>query len=156
MRQYLNFVSYFSIIQRIKEDYKNSKTSALCLYLNSIDEALSSSQHLELSTTPNSMEYNYNYNYNTWAGIPPNPTLYPNPSSLTMTDLDQSVPQNPNPSLIFGYGHFNGATSSVEATTVYYQDPNVVRLLGSNGPFRLGEVSCNTTVVNYLLSIEHP
>ncbi|XP_055804613.1 uncharacterized protein LOC129873524 [Solanum dulcamara] len=83
----------------------------------------------------------YNYNYNTWAGIPPSPTLYPNPSSLTMTDLDQSVPQNPNPSLVFGYGHFNGATSSVEATMVYYQDPNVVRLLGSNGPFRLGEVA---------------
>ncbi|XP_015158918.1 uncharacterized protein [Solanum tuberosum] len=92
------------------------------------------------------------YNYNSWAGVPPNPALYPNPSPPVMTNSDQSVPQNPNPSsyalgyggghefqgkcLVYRYGQIDGATSSVEATQVYYQDPNVVRLLGSNGPFR--------------------
>ncbi|CAN4090645.1 unnamed protein product [Withania somnifera] len=95
------------------------------------------------------------YNYNTWVGIPPNPTLYPNPSSY------QSVPQNPNPTpytlsygvghesqglgLVFGYGNTNDgltASSSVETTTVYYQDPNVLQLLGVNqSSFRLGEVA---------------
>lgn len=93
------------------------------------------------------------YNYNTWVGIAPNPTLYPNPS----TNPYQSVPQNPNPtsytlnyglgqgqSLVFGYGHSNGgatASSCVEATTVYYQDPNVLQLLGANESYRLGEVA---------------
>ncbi|KAH0696647.1 hypothetical protein KY290_014028 [Solanum tuberosum] len=96
------------------------------------------------------------YNYNSWAGVPPNPALYPNPSPPVMTNSDQSVPQNPNPSsyalgyggghefqgkcLVYRYGQIDGATSSVEATQVYYQDPNVVRLLGSNGPFRTGEL----------------
>ncbi|XP_049382735.1 uncharacterized protein LOC125847069 [Solanum stenotomum] len=97
------------------------------------------------------------YNYNSWAGLPPNPALYPNPSPPVMTNSDQSVPQNPNPSsyalgyggghefqgkcLVYRYGQIDGATSSVEATQVYYQDPNVVRLLGSNGPFRTGEIA---------------
>ncbi|KAK4347801.1 hypothetical protein RND71_034140 [Anisodus tanguticus] len=80
------------------------------------------------------------YNYNTWAVIPPNQTLYPNPPSLTDPYSYQSVPQNPNPSsYTLSYGHENGA-SSVEATTIYYQDPNVVRLLGANEPYRFGEV----------------
>ncbi|KAH0717412.1 hypothetical protein KY285_013443 [Solanum tuberosum] len=95
------------------------------------------------------------YNYNSWAGVPPNPALYPNHSPPVMTNSDQSVPQNPNPSsyalgyggghefqekcLVYRYGQIDGATSSVEAMQVYYQDPNVVRLLGSNGPFRTGE-----------------
>lgn len=81
------------------------------------------------------------YNYNGWTGIQPNPSLYPNPPSLTdpyasilqSTSLPahQSVPLNPNPSsytlsaghesqqqgLFFGYGHANGA-NSVEATEV--------------------------------------
>ncbi|XP_004233376.1 uncharacterized protein [Solanum lycopersicum] len=97
------------------------------------------------------------YNYNSWAGVPPNPALYPNPSPPVMMNSDQSVPQNPNPSsyalgyggghefqgqsMVYRYGQINGATSSVEATQVYYQDPNVVRLLGSNGPFRTGEIT---------------
>ncbi|KAJ8544925.1 hypothetical protein K7X08_017508 [Anisodus acutangulus] len=81
------------------------------------------------------------YNYNTWAVIPPNQTLYPNPPSLTDPYSYQYVPQNPNPSsYTLNYGHENGA-SSVEATTVYYQDPNVVRLLGANEPCRFGEVA---------------
>ncbi|MCD7462895.1 hypothetical protein HAX54_049590 [Datura stramonium] len=107
------------------------------------------------------------YNYNTWTGIPPNPTLYPYPSSLTDSSVGvlqstsfpahQSVPQNPNPTsytlnyglghesqiqgLLFGYGHTSGAASSVEATTVYYQDPNVLQLLGVNESLRFGEVA---------------
>ncbi|XP_060192499.1 uncharacterized protein LOC132622009 [Lycium barbarum] len=80
------------------------------------------------------------YNYNTWAGIPPNPTLYPNPSSQPDPYSYQSVSQNPNPtSYTLSYGHTNGPTG--EAATVYYQDPNVVRLLGANEPYRFGEVA---------------
>lgn len=77
------------------------------------------------------------YNYNRWAGMPQNLTFYPNPSPLAVWQPNQSVFQNPNPS----YGQTGGAARSVEAMPVYYQDPNVVRLLGSNGPFRVGEVA---------------
>ncbi|XP_009794341.1 uncharacterized protein LOC107796540 [Nicotiana tabacum] len=97
-------------------------------------------------------------NYNGWTGIQPNPSLYPNPPSLTdpyasilqSTSLPahQSVPLNPNPSsytlssghesqqqgLVFVYGHANGA-NSVEATAVYYQN------LVANEQFRLSEVA---------------
>ncbi|KAF3662558.1 putative galacturonosyltransferase 13-like [Capsicum annuum] len=80
------------------------------------------------------------YGHNPWTGVPPNSTLYANP-----IDPYQSVSQNPNPSygqgqcLLFNYGHTNAASS--EPTTVYYQDPNVVQLLGANDPYRLGEVA---------------
>lgn len=85
------------------------------------------------------------YNRNRRAGIPPSLTFYPNPSPLAVTQSNQSAFQNPNPTsgqgLFFGYGQTSGATRSVEAMAVYYQDPNVVRLLGSNGPFGVGEVA---------------